>query len=189
MVAYPIVALNDGDVLDPDWIADVTDSANDHETRISTLEGVDLTPLWTVWSATATAGISTTETVFATAPANTYRAHTAYRIEISGYGRRTDAAGATNEFLQVRDTNAAGSIRMGSLQYQVNVGGVISNLPIQVFHYVANSTGSDITGRVLVATLSSSGGTVVLNASSTKPWYVTCIAVGLDTDFPQAVAL
>lgn len=189
MTTFPIITLADGVTSDPQWFADITDVANNHETRISTLEGIDLTPLWTVSSTTATAGTTVTEVVFATAPSSTYRRHTAYRIEISGYGRRTDAAPATNQSLQVRDTNAAGTIRMGPLTYIVNPGAVISNLPIQLFHYVANTTGSDILGRVLVATQFNSGGTTVLNASATKPWYVTCIAVGLDTDFPQSVAL
>lgn len=189
MVAFPIVKLLDGDVADPNWFSDMTDAVNSHETRVSALEGVDLTPLWTVSSASASTGTTTTEVAFATAPATTYRAHTAYRIEISGYGRRTDAAPATNLGLQVRDTNAAGTVRMGSLVYKVNPDGVIANTPIQLFHYLANTSGSDITGRVLVATIVSTGGNVVLNASSQKPWYVTCIAVGLDTDFPQGVAL
>lgn len=189
MVAYPIVALNDGDELTESWITDVTDAVNDHQTRVSTLEGVTRQPIWTVFSTAATSGITTTETVFATAPSSTYKAHTAYRIEISGYGRRTDAAPATNQIFVLRDTNAAGTIRMGLLQWQVNVGGVISNLPIQIFHYVANTGGSDILGRVLVATTQSTGGTVVVNASTQKPWYVTCIEVGDDTDFPQAVPL
>lgn len=193
MVAYPIVALADGDQLDPAWIADVTDAANDHQTRISVLEGVDLTPLWTVSSISASTGATTTETVFATAPSSTYRAHTAYRIEISGLGRRTVGTGATALGLQVRDTNTAGTSRMFVLEYTVSDGSdatlMLRNTPIQIFHYVANTTGSDILGRVLVATLIAQAGTVVLNAAASKPWYVTCIAVGTDTDFPQAVAL
>lgn len=189
MTTFPIITLADGVVSDPQWFADITDVANDHESRIGALEGVDLIPVWTVSSTTATAGVTTTETVFATAPSTTYRAHTAYRIEVSGYGRRTDAGAATTQAIQVRDTNSVGTIRMGPLTYVVNPTGVISNLPIQLFHYVANTTGSDILGRVLVVTQVSGAGTVVLNASASKPWYATCIAVGLDTRFPQSVAL
>jgi len=37
-VVYPIVALAEGEQLDPDWIADITEAANDHETRVDTLE-------------------------------------------------------------------------------------------------------------------------------------------------------
>jgi hypothetical protein len=186
VVAYPIVALADGEVLDPNWIQDVTDAANDHQTRVSVLEGIDLTPVWTQWGATASPGGTTAETVIATAPSTTYRAHTAYRIEISGFGRRTVGTGSIGMSLAVRDTNAAGTVRMGALTYTASD---TANTPIQLFHYIANATGSDILGRVLVVTIVTTAGTAVLNASAQKPWYATCIAVGLDTDFPQGVAL
>lgn len=185
MVAFPIVALNDGDVVAESWVTDITDAVNDHETRVSTLEGIDRSPIWTVWSATATAG-ATAETVFATAPSSTYKAHTAYRIEISGYGHRSVGAGSVLQTFQVRDTNVSGTSRMGGLTYTVTD---TIQTPIQAFHYIANTTGSDILGRVLCATQSPSAGTVHFNASTIKPWYVTCIEVGVDTDFPQAVAL
>ena len=38
MTTFPIVALVDGEVLDPAWILDITDTANDHQTRLETLE-------------------------------------------------------------------------------------------------------------------------------------------------------
>lgn len=50
MVTYPIVALNDGEVAAPAWFADITDAANDHETRLSALESpewLDFTCNWT----------------------------------------------------------------------------------------------------------------------------------------------
>jgi hypothetical protein len=75
---------------------------------------------------------------------------------------------------------------MGGLTYSVTD---TIQTPIQLFHYIANTTGSDILGRVLVATISPSAGTVHVNASAQKPWYVTCIEAGVDTDFPQAVTL
>jgi hypothetical protein len=185
MVAFPIVALADGDVLDPGWIDDVTDAANDHQTRISVLEGVDLTPLWTVFSTSDSPGGTGTETVFASGPSSTYRAHTAYRIEVSGYMIRT-VGSSTVLTLKIRDTNIAGTQRMDDSNYAVTA----SKAPLQFFHYVANTTGSDILGRVIVGTLvTQAASTVVLRGSATKPWYMTCIAVGTDTDFPQAVAL
>lgn len=186
MVAFPIVALNDGDVLAESWITDITDAVNDHETRVSTLEGIDRSPIWTVFSATASTSGTTTETVFATAPSSTYKAHTAYRIEISCYGHRSVGTGATTETFQVRDTNTSGTVRMGGLTYTVND---TSQTPVQLFHYIANTTGSDILGRVLVATITAGAGSVHANASAQKPWYVTCIEVGTDSDYPQGVAL
>lgn len=38
MTTFPIVALLEGEVLDPAWIEDITDVANDHQTRLETLE-------------------------------------------------------------------------------------------------------------------------------------------------------
>jgi hypothetical protein len=186
MVAFPILSLLDGEISDPQWFQDITDAVNDHETRVSTLEGIDRTPQWTVTSTSASIGATTTEAVFATAPSATYKAHTAYKIEISGYGHRSVGTGGVTETFQIRDTNTSGTVRMGGLTYGVND---TAQTPIQLFHYVANTSGSDILGRVLVATITASAGTVHVNASAQKPWYVTCIEAGVDTDFPQAVAL
>ena len=38
MTTVPIVALLDGEVLDPQWILDITNTANDHETRIDAVD-------------------------------------------------------------------------------------------------------------------------------------------------------
>lgn len=38
MTTFPIIALSDGEVADPAWFIDITDSVNDHEERIDTLE-------------------------------------------------------------------------------------------------------------------------------------------------------
>jgi hypothetical protein len=185
MVAYPIITLADGVVTDPQWFADVTDAANDHQTRLSNLEGVTREPIWTIFSTSDSAGGTGTETVFATGPSSTYKAHTAYRIEISGYAVRT-AGASTVLNVKIRDTNNAGTQRMFDSNYTVSA----SELPLQFFHYVANTTANDILGRVLVGTLvTQAASTVVLRGHATKPWYMTCIEVGTDTDFPQSVAL
>jgi len=44
MVTYPIVALLDGEVLDPAWIADITNAANDDNDRITAVEGLLVPP-------------------------------------------------------------------------------------------------------------------------------------------------
>jgi len=53
-VTYPIVTLGEGEELDPDWVADVTESANDHETRLGTLESPDWIDYTCTWSASTT---------------------------------------------------------------------------------------------------------------------------------------
>lgn len=50
MTTFPILTLEDGEVADPAWFADITDATNDHEDRLSVLEGVawtSYTPAWT----------------------------------------------------------------------------------------------------------------------------------------------
>ncbi len=37
-VTFPIITLADGEPSDPQWFADITDTVNDHETRVDTLE-------------------------------------------------------------------------------------------------------------------------------------------------------
>ena len=37
-ITFPIITLGDGEVADPQWFSDITDTANDHETRLNTLE-------------------------------------------------------------------------------------------------------------------------------------------------------
>lgn len=38
MTTFPITTLGDGEVADPQWFADITDTANDHETRLGVVE-------------------------------------------------------------------------------------------------------------------------------------------------------
>src|SRR5687767_10026227 len=62
MTTYPILTLEDGEVADPAWFADITDSANDHEDRLGALEGVawvSYTPAWTTSGSAPTLGNGT----------------------------------------------------------------------------------------------------------------------------------
>lgn len=61
-VTYPIVALGDGEVSDPQWFADVTEAVNDHQDRIDTLESQVATSTVTVTDATARTTTSTSFT-------------------------------------------------------------------------------------------------------------------------------
>lgn len=88
---------------------------------------------------------------------------------------------------EVRDTNAAGTQRMGTRLYQLPGNG--SNYAYNEWWPVANTGGADITSRVLTLCYSSSAGTSFLNASSVLPYWFTCYYVGLATDYTEAVAL
>ena len=146
-------------------------------------------PLWTLSSTTASGtSTNTTETAVTglTAPSSTYKAHTAYIITMRGLL----AAGTTsgNTTIRIRDTNAAGTLRFDGYTHVATVTTVNTNFYYETL--VANTTGVDITSRVLAVTLthSATGGAKV-NASSNIPYYFRCIAVGADSDYPEAVAL
>jgi len=148
-------------------------------------------PLWELGSTAASgaigaSGVEATQAAF-TAPSSTYRATTAYMIIIHGLGRPSTTSG--NLTINMRDTNAAGTVRMSNVPLFALTAG--SNLPlIHLEHYVANTGGSDITGRVLCLTFSySAAGGALFNAASTQPWYIRCIEIGPSGGFTQAVPL
>lgn len=153
------------------------------------LRAVDMVPqkLWTVSSTTATSNIGTTETAVGTAPSSTYRAGRAYLISFRGIYRCNTAP--ANITPRIRDTNTSGTVRMTGITTNLVTNSL--NYVTHWEHYVANTTASDITSRVLVLTLTSSSGvnTVLINAAAEFPWYINCMEIGDADDFPEAVAL
>lgn len=61
-VTYPIVSPEEGDLVDPTWAADITESANDHEDRIDLL----VAPGWTDFSSSVTWTSTGTQPAFGT---------------------------------------------------------------------------------------------------------------------------
>lgn len=59
MTTFPIITLNDGDVSNPQWFADITNAVNDHEGRISTIYGL-LTSFYGTSGQSTTSGFDTT---------------------------------------------------------------------------------------------------------------------------------
>lgn len=137
--------------------------------------------LWQVGATTATATVSA-ETVVLTAPSSTYRAHRAYLLRLRGYARSSTATGIM--VLQVRDTNAAGTIR-ATVNVYIPLAG--TNVSYDITVEVANTTGADITGRVLVLTIA--GTNVLINGGAMFPSLFGCRPNGVDTSHPQAVPL
>lgn len=133
----------------------------------------------------ATASVGTAETVVVTFPAVTFTAHTAYRITFEGLLRA--AVAANTALMSFRDTNIAGTAR--GTPGSFNLPNTTSNYAWNFDHYIANTTGADIVGRVLCATIATSAGTTAINASAANPYSFVCVAVGLDTDWGQAVGL
>jgi hypothetical protein len=144
-------------------------------------------PIWTITSTSATAAVGTSLTVIASGTSSTYKAHTAYVLKFRGI-IRCNTAPAVISF-EVRDTNAAGTARLSNWPFKIDVQ--INNRGCYWEHVVANTTGSDITSRVLALCINSdsAANTVVINAASSMPWFFKCVPIGLDTDFPEAVAL
>jgi hypothetical protein len=142
--------------------------------------------IWTVTSTSATGNISG-ETVFATGTSSTYTANSAYRIKVRALVRANGSTGQAT--FQIRDTNVAGTLRGGPLRVpalQTSGSGDLSYIE----HIVANTSGTDITSRVLCLTLQTLGPTsVLLNAAPEAPWYVSCEYIGASADYPEAVAL
>jgi hypothetical protein len=146
-------------------------------------------PVWTLGDVagfTAIGGSSVEATNAAlTAPSSTYKAHTAYHITF----RALLQAGTTtgNCSLAIRDTNASGTQRMTN--YTI-IGLTTNNFPFVWDHWVANTSGTDITSRVLCVTFAhSAAGGAHFNAAATLPWVVQCKVAGVDSDYTQAVAL
>ncbi len=61
-VVFPIIALADGEIADPQWFLDITEAVNDHEERLGSLESQVLTESVTVTDATARTTTSTSFT-------------------------------------------------------------------------------------------------------------------------------
>lgn len=150
------------------------------------MRAIDMVPqkIWTA-SATSANTASTAEVVALTGTSSTYRAGRAYLLSIRLPARAVGAA--TNMILRVRDTNASGTVRMDPVRW--NLADNTSVWGLHYEHYVANTSGSDITSRVLVLTHTGSANTVRYDASAAHPAYFSCTEMGSSTDFPEAVAL
>lgn len=142
-------------------------------------------PLINQFGTAGTASVGTAETVVVTFPAVTFVAHSAFKIEYQGLIRASTAANVAS--IQFRDTNISGTARGGPGGF--NLPAVSVNYWGHFSHYVANTGGTDIVGRVLCVTISTTAGTAALNASATIPYSFVVTCVGADTDWPQAVAL
>lgn len=154
------------------------------------VRAIDMVPqkIWTVSSTSDSSNITTTEAVISTigtAPSTTYRAGRAYKIVMRF--RMNANAGAQDAIVTIRDTNASGTVRMEGVDLRLPATG----LPYMFYyeHMVANTGGTDITGRVLVLTGDTSVNTWFADASSSHPAYWACYEYGASSDFPEAVAL
>lgn len=145
-----------------------------------------ITPMWAVAS-TSGSTAATVETVAATSPSTTYLAGRAYRLVFRGLAINVSGGTTTKMTIGVRDTNVAGTQRMIEYGVLTQTG---ANVGFTGEHMVANTGGTNITGRVLVlAHIANGTGTVQINAGAAIPRYFACYDAGLAADHPEAVSL
>jgi len=143
-----------------------------------------------IWTVTSTASTTATsaEAVFATSPSTTYQNGGAWQLTFQGRMSSVSAATATAGGIAVRDTNLAGAIRVSVGWFQTTA--TINTNPIAVNWrmLITNTSGADVVGRVLVATLTSSSAvTLQIQASSALPYGWSCDYIGLATDYAEGI--
>lgn len=182
-VTFPIIALADGEELDPQWFSDITDTANDHETRIDGLE-LQLRPQ-SAYSNTPSSSIGTTVTAVLTLTSCVLTTGRAYSVENVG-GVVADVDGRKADFSLFK-TSAAGT-QIGAFYRTTGIGaaGFQTNCYGKV--YIRNNTAANITFD-LVLTVAANTGTVQHYAAASYPRSLVVTDVGAATDWPLAFAV
>jgi hypothetical protein len=157
--------------------------------RASTLNAINTKKkMWTVAALSASANVANgTPAVVSSAPSATYKTGEAYQIVF--HGLLTGSATGTVTY-QITDAVLGGTNRMGSENHDcTSITG--AGRIIEWNHYLANTTGADITRVLALSLVVTSTGvqTMKINAGATQPWYWACYDVGLAADYPEAVLL
>lgn len=168
-VTYPIVALLDGEVLDPEWIADITESANthettlaDHESRLDTLEA----GAWSDWTPTLTNLTQGNGTVLARYRQFGKTVHYKFRFTLGS----TSAVGTSPRFtLPVAPVNSAPNDYTGSMPMGVVV--LTDTGTTNRWGYIQLSSGSTVD----IIAFSTTGTSVGITATSPHTWASTDI--------------
>jgi hypothetical protein len=158
MPTYPIVALADGEVLDPGWIEDITDAANELHDDVTDL--TLLTTAQSVSSFTTSSNIGTSVTAVLTLTGCVLGAGRAYSVENIG-GVYSDASGRLADF-SLWKTSTSGT-QIGALYRTRCEGAPQMNCYGKV--YLRNSGTSPLTFDLVLAVVASAG-TVTHDASA-----------------------
>src|SRR5262245_17030734 len=147
MTTFPILALADGEVLDPQWIADITAAVNDHENRVDAIEVGGLGQL--AYTTNGTMASSTGTEVAMTAwtggasPTFVFRAGYVHELVVQCGGfDSTVAATAGRANIRVRKGVNTTSGQQLALIYLPTIGNSSSVTTIGVTRYVKNATGA-----------------------------------------------
>lgn len=168
MVSYPIIAPEDGDELDPAWGTDVTDSANDHEDRVTELEAGSYIGEDT--EAATSASSSGTEAV--SLAAVTFTADSASRYRIIAVGTHASTVLGDIARLRIRIQSGASVTSSGTQLRIITVRAEVANSGA-TFCIVATVTGlsGQHTAGVSVHRVVGTGA-FTINSNATDETYV-----------------
>jgi hypothetical protein len=198
MVSYPIVAPEFGDETDPEWAADVTEAANDHEDRITEVEFVNnVTGDCSYWTGGALASSSGAETAHAAWTADktfTFRSGRVYALDAQFMAYHAGGTFGTVERIQVNVRKAVNSVvaqLLGSTLLTTQGTGTSGAQERMCRRYVANQTGADITGVHLGLTVNRITGAAVnsIYGDASFPASITVLDVGSVADNPNLAVI
>lgn len=178
MVTYPIVALGDGAVLSPTWVADITTGVNDAHDGITELD--QLTTSQAASSTSASSAIGTTTTAVLTLTGCVLRAGRAYSAENVG-GVFSDAAGRFADF-SLWKTSTAGT-QIGAFYRTRCEGAPQMNCYGKI--YLRRTAVTDLTIDLVLA-VNASAGTVTHDAFTNRPRCLVVTDVGPSDAWPFA---
>lgn len=179
MTTFPIVALADGEITDPQWFADVTDAVNSHETSINDLDV--LTTSQSVSSTSQSSAIGTTVTAVLTLSGCVLRAGRAYSVENIG-GVFGDATGRLADFSLWKTSTATTQIGAFYRSY-AGIGGNQTTCYGKI--YMRRSAATDLTFNLVLAVAANTG-TVTHDAFTNRPRALVVTDVGPQASWPFA---
>jgi len=195
MTTYPIVALGEGVVLDPDWIADVTAAANDHQTRITSLETGTVAQLaYTTNGTMATSTVIGTEVAMSAwtggaSPTFVFKAGWVHELILHGAAADAGTAGSAGQ-VAVRIRKGLNTTSGQQLGYTtistVGASKVISTTSIR---YVKNATALDISTQLGLTVDRQQGGNALIYGDANIPLMVSMRPIGLISQLTNFAAI
>ncbi|HEX8106113.1 MAG TPA: hypothetical protein VF516_00230 [Kofleriaceae bacterium] len=195
MVAYPIIALNDGDILDPQWIDDITDAANDHQTRVTALEqGFNPQVSYTtngVMASSTGAEVAMTAWTGGVSSTFLFKAGWVHEMVIQfGGSDSTAGSSAGRQIARVRKGVNTIVGQQLALMYLSTVGNSGAVTTGSATRYVKNATGADISTQIGMTIQRQTGaGTITLYGDTDVPLTLAMRPLGLISQLTNFAAV
>lgn len=194
-VTYPIVALVDGAVLDPAWISDVTAAANDHQTRLSSLETsfnpqVSYTTNGTMATGTGTE-VAMTAWTGGASPTHVFKSGWVHELSIQGAVADSNAGTAPLR-CNVRVRKGLNTIvgQQLALIYALSMGASSTVISCSAIRYIKNATAVDISTQLGMTIQRGTGaGNSLLYGDADVPLMVTMRPIGLISQLTNFAAI